>query len=123
MKTEGTVKKPSLALLSVLLLAVPCWSQAPTLGDQPRSDHVHGTIDIVISTREGFILATDSRGTSDGTHADDQQKLFTIGKNSACVVAGLIGSQVGMEGFELRTAMGTQLERIDQRVKDAGTEM
>jgi 20S proteasome alpha/beta subunit len=106
----------SLARRSVLEPKTHAWRPA-ALRPYTRNDC------IVISTREGFVLATDSRGTSDGTHTDDQQKLFTIGKNSACVIAGLIGSQVGMEGFELRGAMGTQLERIDQRVKDAGTEI
>ncbi len=87
---------------------------------QVEAAYVHGTIDVVISTKEGFVLATDSRATLTAlngaeSHSDDAQKLFTIGKTSACVIAGLIGSDMQMEGFRLRDAMGTHLVMLHQR--------
>jgi hypothetical protein len=87
---------------------------------QLRSTYIHGTIDVVVSTREGFVLATDSRGTyqkanGEISYSDDQQKAFPVGSRSACVVAGLIGSEIGIDGFELRTAIGTYLESLDHQ--------
>jgi 20S proteasome alpha/beta subunit len=82
---------------------------------QLESSYIHGTIDVVISTRDGFVLATDSRATYNQgeSHSDDAQKLFPIGKTSACVIAGLIGSDMHLEGFRLRDAMGTHLVQLD----------
>jgi 20S proteasome alpha/beta subunit len=87
---------------------------------QLESAYIHGTIDVVISTREGYVLASDSRGTYvslNGTlsHSDDQQKAFPVGKNAACVIAGIIGSDVSMEGFRVRDALGSHLLLLDQR--------
>jgi 20S proteasome alpha/beta subunit len=86
---------------------------------QLEAAYLHGTIDVVISTREGFVLATDSRATLtalNGTesYSDDAQKLFPIGKTSACVIAGLAGTDMQMEGFRLRDAMGTHLVLLDR---------
>lgn len=57
----------------------------PVTPAQLESAYLHGTIDVVVSTREGFVLATDSRGTREGADgalsiSDDQQKSFPIGK-------------------------------------------
>jgi 20S proteasome alpha/beta subunit len=86
---------------------------------QLEAAYVHGTIDVVISTKDGFVLATDSRATLTAlngheSHSDDAQKLFPIGKTSACVIAGLVGSDMQMEGFRLRDAMGTHLVLLDR---------
>lgn len=88
---------------------------------QLEATYIHGTIDVVVSTREGFVLATDSRATltalnGDESHSDDAQKAFTIGNHAACVIAGLIGSNIQMEGFKLRDAMGTHLVLLDRQV-------
>lgn len=82
---------------------------------QLQSTYIHGTIDIAISTREGFVLAADSRVTSGNSHADNAQKAFAVGSRAACVVAGLVGSEMHMEGFELRDALGTHLIDLDER--------
>jgi len=85
-----------------------------------ESGYVHGTIDLVISTREGFVLATDSRLTNDltGGHTDDGQKLFPVGKNGAAVIAGVIGSQIGIQGFGLRDAIATNLQSANDHFRD-----
>jgi hypothetical protein len=93
---------------------------------QLQSTYIHGTIDVVISTREGFVLASDSRATHQDdngqtSHSDDQQKAFTVGNRAACVVAGLIGSDIGMDGFELRDAIGTHLVSLDRQVSSGNT--
>jgi 20S proteasome alpha/beta subunit len=82
---------------------------------EPASSYVHGTIDVVVSTRDGFILATDSRGTqSNGSHSDDFQKVFTVGGRTACVVAGLTGADLGAQGFRLRDAIASHLVLLDR---------
>jgi 20S proteasome alpha/beta subunit len=80
-----------------------------------KSVAIHGTIDIVISTREGFVLATDSRVTlGTGTHRDDAQKLFPVGRGTACVIAGLVGADFGAEGFHLTDAVGSHIMELDR---------
>lgn len=80
---------------------------------------VHGTIDVVIATREGFVLATDSRASkSDGTNRDDAQKLFKVGKRTACVIAGLVGADIGAEGFHLTDTIGSHIVELDRRAQD-----
>jgi hypothetical protein len=80
------------------------------------SDFIHGTIDVVLMTREGFALATDSRVThSDGTYSDDQQKAFVIGGRVVCVIAGVIGSEIGVDGFRLRDAIASHLAVLNSR--------
>jgi hypothetical protein len=74
-----------------------------------RSTYIHGTIDLIVATRGGFVLATDSRATSETGYSDDAQKAFAIGPSTAVVIAGLIGSEVSLAGFQLRDAMGTWL--------------
>src|SRR5690242_19505535 len=109
----------ALALAS-LLVGIFGGARASTASDwplQPTSNYVHGTIAIVVSTRDGFVLATDSRASnSDGTHTDDARKAFTVGSRAACVFAGLVGSEIGMEGYRLRDAIGSHLTMLDKQV-------
>lgn len=84
-----------------------------------KSVSVHGTIDVIVATREGFVLATDSRATrGDGTHSDDAQKLFRVGKRTACVIAGLVGADIGAEGFHLTDSLGSHLVELDHWAQD-----
>ena len=110
-----------IASFLALVVGSPSFSGAddkflPTSLIEPTSTYVHGTVDVVIYTRQGFILASDSRASRpDGTHSDDAQKIFPIGKQAACVVAGLIGtSAADTEGFRLRDAIGTHLQMLDR---------
>ncbi|MFI5071390.1 MAG: hypothetical protein ACHP8A_10925 [Terriglobales bacterium] len=94
----------------------------PVVAEQlPRSFKTaisRGTVDVVISTTEGFVLATDSRltvTTDSGTiHRDDAQKLFPVGKQTACVVAGLQASRVGSGVLRPANAIGTTLLSLDR---------
>jgi hypothetical protein len=61
-------------------------------------------------------LATDSRATSDTGRSDDAQKAFAIGRSTERVIAGLIGSDVSLEGFRLRDAMATKLTQLSETV-------
>jgi hypothetical protein len=83
---------------------------------------VHGTIDVIVSTSEGFALASDSRILRDvGTgsnYSDDGEKLFTIGDHAALVIAGLVGSQITGDGCTARDAIGTQMRLLDRSAKD-----
>jgi len=86
---------------------------------QPNTDYIHGTVDVIISTRDGFVLAADSRIThGDGTHTDDGQKLFTVGNRTACVIAGTVGAEIGLDGFDLRDAVGSHLLSMDKVAKE-----
>jgi 20S proteasome alpha/beta subunit len=123
----------SLLVLTIQAGVLLVWArgqqgESPYLRDttpaQLETTYVHGTIDVVISTREGFVLATDSRATlsapnGDGSHSDDAQKAFTIGNRAACVIAGLVGSDLQMEGFRLRDAMGTHLVLLDRSTQNS----
>lgn len=79
---------------------------------------IHGTIDVVISTREGFVVATDSRGSNERglekTYTDDVQKLFPIGDHTACVITGVSGSELGSGALRPREAIGTDLMALDR---------
>jgi Proteasome subunit len=113
--------KKSYSAIALLVLLVSSRLQTETKTAarpiEPSSTYVHGTIDVVIATREGFVMASDSRGSkSDGTHTDDTQKIFPVGSNAACVIAGLIGSDIGIEGFHLGDTIGTHLIDYDKRV-------
>ncbi len=83
---------------------------------------VHGTIDVIVSTREGFALASDSRILRDvgtgSSYSDDGEKLFTIGDHAALVIAGLVGSQITGDGCTVRDAIGTQMRLLDRSTKD-----
>lgn len=108
-------------------------AQAPQRGPddaQPASnfaESIQGTITIVISTRQGFVLAADSRATHSYTDAqgvkhtfmtDDAQKLFQIGDKTACVIAGLSGLEIPgkdeYRAFRVRDAMASRLTLMDQ---------
>src|SRR6267142_3341801 len=82
---------------------------------------VHGTIDVVISTSEGFVLASDSRVSRDlatgPSYSDDGEKLFAIGDHAALVIAGLVGSQINGDGCIVRDAIGTQMRLLDRSAK------
>lgn len=121
------------ALLCVLIAALTCeppsargQTQGPAGGkpentagaERAGSDYIHGTIDVVVSTKDGFVLATDSRAThADGTHSDDTQKLFTVGARAACVIAGTVGAEIGVDGFNLRDAIGSHLLLMDRSAR------
>jgi 20S proteasome alpha/beta subunit len=112
--------------LSALLLCFLSSISTPSAGQEVlptsvfgplelKSVSVHGTIDVVIATRQGYVLATDSRATlSGGTYRDDAQKLFTIGERAACVIAGLTGADFGAEGFHLTDAIGSHIAELDR---------
>ena len=90
------------AMLMVALL-MTSMQAAVNAQQNNAADLMQGSVDVVISTRYGFVLATDSRLThrfeSQITYSDDTQKLFPVGAHSACVIAGLIGSGVGTGVF------------------------
>ncbi len=103
--------------------------QDPSLRPSASSEHpesganfVHGTIVVVISTKDGFVLAGDTRGSSSDCASlpGEYEKLFSYGKRSAIVVAGLIGSsdQTG----ELREAVATQLHFFNDQVSKASVQ-
>ena len=100
--------------------------QSPTsiTTDNPLrgADSVRGTITVIVSTRQGFVLAADSRAThSNGTHTDDAQKLFAIGNRAACVIAGLVQTGLGEQGFYVRDAMATNLNMLSENSNQTHT--
>jgi hypothetical protein len=61
---------------------------------EPDPSFVHGTIVVVVSTKDGFVLAGDSRGTGRNCQPlpGEYEKVFSVGPRSGIVVAGVIGS-------------------------------
>jgi hypothetical protein len=107
----GTIPQVLVALMSLGPSTATSAQETATF-----SSTVKGTVVVVVSTREGFVLAGDSRGThSDGHYTDDIQKVFPVGNRTACVVAGVIGAEIGMAGFRLRDAIASHLMVLDQR--------
>lgn len=75
----------------------------------------HGTIVVIVAAKDGYALAADSRLTlSDGRNRvvgarDDGEKLFAIGKFTACVVAGNVSSTAQGDGFVLESSVATEM--------------
>jgi len=107
--------------LLLFTLAITLMHKSVTAQRLPEYTHtgmVQGSIGVIISTTEGFVLATDSRlttTTDSGTsYSDDAQKLFPIGTHTACVVAGLQSSKVGSGVLRPANAIGTTLLTLDR---------
>jgi hypothetical protein len=79
-----------------------------------QSNPIHGTVDVIISTKDGFVLATDSRLTESSGHRDNGIKLFEVGKAGGAVIAGLIGAELGMRGYPLRESIGGAIQRLNR---------
>jgi hypothetical protein len=88
---------------STLLLAILASTlNIPTFAAQGTKDGVKpplasGTLDLVLGNKNGFVIAADSRRSSDSQllcngqlslQCDDSQKLFRTGSKSAMVIAG-----------------------------------
>jgi hypothetical protein len=79
----------------------------PMIQSQSQPPHispVSGTLNLVLANKNGFVIATDSRGSwsDSGTiHRDDGfQKLFRTGKRSALAIAGLLATPPEAYRFE-----------------------
>ena len=101
-----TVTRIGLAAALALSLAGSGQTQSatPTVSSQQG---IHGTIVIVVETKDGFVLVGDSRGMNlEGQRLPDEyQKVFSIGKRSGVVIAGLIASTSG----EISDSVATHL--------------
>jgi hypothetical protein len=66
-----------------------------------------------VSTKDGFVLAGDSQGSS-GCRAlpGDYEKVFSIGKQSGIVVAGIIGQQMDQDAW---SSLATTFHFYDQQ--------
>jgi hypothetical protein len=78
----------------------------------------HGTIVVIVAAQNGYALAADSRLTvEDGRghvleKRDDGQKLFPVGKFTACVVAGNVSSAALGDGFVLEASVATDMALV-----------
>jgi hypothetical protein len=81
-------------MVVTLLISSFAWAQDDRQILVPTEADVHGTSVVVVETKDGFILAGGSNG-SIGCHTlpGRCQKVFSIGKRSGLVVAGLLGSR------------------------------
>jgi len=75
----------------------------------------HGTIVVIVAAQNGYALAADSRLTVEDERGhvlgrrDDGQKLFPVGKFTACVVAGNVSSAALGDGFVLEASVATEI--------------
>ncbi len=112
------------SILGIGLIGVRGVRAASGVGEPVKSALTHGSIGIVISTKEGFVLATDGKATiSDEEHVSSgrAQRLFPVGNHAACIIAGLIGSEVQSgtrrSRFELSEALGAHLRLADESAR------
>ena len=94
------IRRITLLVFTLILVAglepQPAWSQ---------NSSGKGTLGLLIITKEGMVLAADSRTTySDGRHDDHAVKIFQLGRSSACMLAGTVFVQSNgfSRGFDLR---------------------
>jgi hypothetical protein len=103
----------AIVLIGAVVIPTPCGQRPATTNSSPNA--IHGTVVVVISTKDGFVLAGDSRGQYAGSCTPapgEYQKLFAVGKRSAIVVAGLI--QISDPSNELADSIATHLIRADE---------
>ncbi len=78
-----------------------CYLQAQKASETPS----HGTINVLLATKEGIVLATDSRASNEGRLVNDRsRKLFQLDSSTFCSIAGF-GSDPGPDR-QLRTSAG-----------------
>ena len=120
-------KVSAIAIFSFSLVLAPAPGQT-TLSRTPNEPTSavlsHGSIGIVISTKDGFVLAADSRLTGEDGNRDNGRKLYTIGNDIACVIAGTVEAEVHSGTppyqFELRDALGSHLLNLDEVARQGG---
>jgi 20S proteasome alpha/beta subunit len=93
-KSKNLVYKVSASLLSLIVLG--CYCSPQVAGPQQRQEiaapnsvpnFLHGTIVVVVSTKDGFVLAGDSRASRAGCEAvpGEFEKVFSLGNRSGIV--------------------------------------
>ena len=110
-----------------IVVSTPALAQItlPRIPSEPTSAVLsHGSIGIVISTKDGFVLAADSRLTGEDGNRDNGQKLYRIGNGIACVIAGTVEAEVhsgtAPYQFGLRDALGSHLLNLDEAARQGG---
>jgi hypothetical protein len=108
-----------LSLTLILMSCCLCAAQAGTGRDQPSIQT--GTLNVVLANRNGVVIATDSRRSSQQpfdchgrqqTFCDDSQKLFKTGTASALAIAGFAsGGLPGVSGTPLNVEVSSFLRR------------
>lgn len=84
---------------------------APTL-ERSFPNLIHGTIVVVVSAKDGFVLAGDSRGSRGcAAVAGEFEKVFSFGRRSGIVVAGALANYDSTG--ELGEALATKLHHFD----------
>lgn len=83
-----------------------------------------GTLGIVVVTRQGIVIAADSRSTrGDGSYSDDAQKVFRIGDRLAGTIAGQVAwfeSFFGhVQGFDFPESL-REIEAKRRTIERAG---
>jgi hypothetical protein len=106
-------------LIPIMLSCCLCAAQAGTDRDQPSIQT--GTLNVVLANRNGVVIATDSRRSSQKpfdchggqqTFCDDSQKLFKTGATSALAIAGFAsGGWPGVSGTPLNVEVSSILRR------------
>lgn len=103
-----------------LLACIPCSAQAAKTSTITRSDERgHGTIVVIVAAKNGYALAADSQLTVEDAKGKvldkryDGQKLFPVGKFTACVVAGNDSSSARGDGFVLEGSVAREMASTD----------
>jgi hypothetical protein len=91
-------------------------SESQVAAPETQGRPIHGTIVVVVSTKDGFVLAGDSRGLWLSSSNEcvpapgEYEKVFSLGKRAAIVVAGTISASSG----DLNEALSTEFHAAEQ---------
>ena len=73
-----------------------------------------GTLGLLIITKEGMVLAADSRTIySSGAQDDSAVKIFQLGRSSGCMLAGTVFVQ--SNGFSRGFDLGEEIRKVSRR--------
>jgi hypothetical protein len=104
-----------------LLACISCSAQsAKTPAITSSNQRGHGTIVVIVAAKNGYALAADSQLTVEDAKRKildkryDGQKLFPVGKFTACVVAGNVSSSARGDGFVLEGSVAREMASTDQ---------
>src|SRR5271170_2628571 len=90
------------SLVSLAILVMPAQVAAQQENSQSNPVMASGTLNLVLANKNGFVVAADSRMSSDHPflcegkrqlYCDNSQKLFRTTPNSAMVIAGFAVGQ------------------------------
>ena len=92
MKTSERSRYRLSALVIVLLTSIAFASPTETEGNGSIGSE-RGTLGVVVFTKDGIVIAADSRASGEHSFDDHANKVFQLSDTSACTISGLVKDQ------------------------------